>query len=81
VRGDGPVSIRLPNYPGIAKVTVTVFTTAFRMVNEFSATQAGGSDMALSLTDRRGQPLANGLYYVLIQAPSGKSVEKLLILR
>jgi hypothetical protein len=81
VKGDGPVSIRLPNYAGIAKVTVTVFTTAFRRVNEFPVTQAGGSDVALPLSDRTGEPLANGLYYVLIQTPLGKSVEKLLVLR
>jgi hypothetical protein len=81
VKGGGPVSIRLPNHAGTAKVTVTVFTTAFRRVNEFSVTQAGGSDVSLPLSDRNGKPLANGLYYVLIQTPSGKSIEKLLVLR
>jgi hypothetical protein len=81
VHGDGPVSIRLPNYPGTAKVTVTVFTTAFRMVNEFSVNRVGGSDVSLPLTDRNGHPLANGLYYVLIQTPDGRSIQKLLILR
>jgi hypothetical protein len=35
----------------------------------------------LPLSDRNGKPLANGLYYVLIQTPFGKSVEKLLVLR
>ncbi len=81
VSGPGPVNIQLPTYPGTSKVTVQVFTTAFRMVNEFSVTQAGGSVVSLPLTDRNNRPLANGLYYVLVNSPAGKSILKLLILR
>jgi hypothetical protein len=80
--GAGPVSIQLPTYPGTAKVTLQVFTTAFRMVNTLSYdNQAGGSNVALPLTDRNNRPLANGLYYVVVQTPAGKSILKLLILR
>jgi len=82
VNGPGPVSIQLPNYPGLATVSVKVFTTAFRQVNSFTVSnQAGGTNVSLSLTDQRGAPLANGLYYVLVQTPLGRSIEKLLILR
>ena len=82
VSGDGPVSIQLPNYPGTGKVTIQVFTTAFRMVNTIGfISEAGGSLVALPLTDRNGRSLANGLYYVVIQTPAGKSILKLLILR
>jgi len=79
--GSGPVSIRLPNYSGTAKVEVKVFTTAFRMVNEFTVSQEGGMDIALPLTNRSGAPLANGLYYVVVTTPEGRAVEKLLIIR
>jgi hypothetical protein len=80
--GPGPVSIQLPTYPGVAKVALQVFTTAFRMVNTLSYdNQAGGSNVALPLTDRNNRPLANGLYYVVVQSPAGRSILKLLILR
>jgi uncharacterized repeat protein (TIGR01451 family) len=80
--GAGPVSIRLPNYPGIANVTVKVFTTAFRMVNELHyPNQPGGTDVALPLTNRWGSPLADGLYYVVVYTPEGRAIEKLLIIR
>ena len=81
VSGPGPVTIQLPNYPGTGKVTVQVFTTAFRMVNEFTVNEAGGSKAPLPLTDRSNNPLANGLYYVAVQTPAGKSILKLLVLR
>lgn len=80
--GSGPVSIRLPNYPGTATVTVKVFTTAFRMVNTFTLpSQEGGTDIALPLTNRSGAPLANGLYYVVVTTPDGRAIEKLLVTR
>jgi arabinogalactan endo-1,4-beta-galactosidase len=79
--GSGPVSIRLPNYPGTATVTVKVFTTAFRMVNEFTRQSEGGTDIALPLTNRSGAPLANGLYYVVVTTPEGRAIEKLLVTR
>jgi hypothetical protein len=82
VSGPGPVTIQLPNYPGTDKVTLKVFTTAFRMVNTIPYdSQAGGSNISLPLTDRNNQPLANGLYYVVVKSPAGKSILKLLILR
>ncbi len=81
VSGPDPVTIQLPNYPGVGKVTVQVFTTAFRTVKEFSVTQAGGSVVSLPLSDQRGSPLANGLYYVAVTTPNGRSIMKLLILR
>jgi hypothetical protein len=82
VKGPGPVSIRLPEYAGVADISVKVFTTAFRMVNSFTVShQAGGADVSLPLTDRGGRPLANGLYYVMVTTPEGRSILKLLILR
>jgi hypothetical protein len=80
--GLQPVQIKLPNYPGVGMVTIEVFTTAFRKVNtEGFPNQVGGSSVPLALTGRNGVPLANGVYYVLVQSPAGRSVLKLLILR
>jgi hypothetical protein len=82
VSGPGPVTIQLPNYPGSEVVTIQVFTTAFRMVNSLPPkSEAGGSHVTLPLTDRNNRPLANGLYYVVVNSPAEKSILKLLILR
>ncbi len=82
VNGPGPISIRLPNYLGLADIPVKIYTTAFRLVDKFTANQmAGGSDVSLPLTDQGGTRLANGLYYVVVTTPLGRSIEKLLILR
>jgi hypothetical protein len=74
--------IRLPNYPGVGTVRIEVFTTAFRKVNAPPPSQqAGGATVDLPLTDKGGSPLANGLYYVVVNSPAGKSILKLLLLR
>lgn len=64
-------------------VEVMVFTTAFRKVEGIGLSNVpeGVSDVALPLTDPWGSPLADGLYYVVIRAPQGRMIVKLLILR
>jgi hypothetical protein len=66
-----------------SKVTIEVFTLAFRKVNTITLSNvpAGVSDIALPLTDREGRPFANGLYYVVVQTPQGRVIVKLLITR
>ncbi|HVM32406.1 MAG TPA: carbohydrate binding domain-containing protein [bacterium] len=81
VRGGTSVGIQLPPYPGTANVTLQVVTTAFRMVNRFTTPEMGGSVVTLPLTDWRGTPLADGIYYVVVQSPAGRSILRLLILR
>ncbi len=81
-KGGQAVSIQLPDFPGTATIEVKVFTTAFRKVNQFSqVNQTGGGNMSLPLSDQRGSPLADGLYYVVVTTPNGRSILKLLILR
>lgn len=79
--GNGPIYIALPiTQP--SEVKIQVFTTAFRKVQEKNyPSQPVGVPIQLELLDQSGAPLANGLYYVVIQTPVGKTVEKLLILR
>ncbi|MGH7738703.1 MAG: hypothetical protein ACREL1_01030 [bacterium] len=62
---------------------VEVFTVAFRKVNEISwmNVRPGITDVAIPLTDKRGSPLANGLYYVFARTTSERFITKLLILR
>jgi hypothetical protein len=42
---------------------------------------AGTTDIALPLTDQRGKPLANGLYYVVVQTAQGRFIVKLMVVR
>jgi hypothetical protein len=82
VTGPGPVTLQVSlKSPG--RVQISVYSTAFRRVNEIILPDvpAGTNDLSLPLTDRQGNPLANGLYYVVVQTPQGRSIIKLLVLR
>jgi rhamnogalacturonan endolyase len=82
VTGPGPVTLNL-HLSTAGRVQISVFTTAFRRVNEITLSNvpAGTTDVALPLTDREGTPLADGLYYVVVTTPQGRFVVKLMILR
>jgi hypothetical protein len=63
-------------------VTISVFTVALRKVQERTFTQiAPGGSITLGLTDDHGTLLANGLYYVAIEAQGERFITKLLVLR
>jgi hypothetical protein len=83
VTGPGPVTVQVSLGSPALKVTIEVFTLAFRKVNEITLSNvpAGITDIALFLTDRGGKPLANGLYYLLVQTPQGRSITKIMVLR
>lgn len=63
-------------------VKVKFFTPAFRKVleNPFSQVPAGTSEFPLDLKDRSGVPLANGIYFVVVEGPQVRKVLKLLLL-
>jgi hypothetical protein len=62
-------------------VKVQVFTIAFREVQSVAAAQVTGNNMTVSMIDKVGMPLANGLYYFVIQASGQKWIHKVLVLR
>jgi hypothetical protein len=80
--GPGPVTLQASLSSG-GRVQISVFTTAFRRVNEITLPNvpAGTTDIALPLTDQRGKPLANGLYYVVVQTAQGRFIVKLMVVR
>jgi hypothetical protein len=58
------------------------FTMSTRLVTDLSwSLQAQEKTLQWSLVDRRGKPLADGLYYVVLEGPDGRRVLKLLVLR
>jgi hypothetical protein len=77
----GPVEVLPPPYTGTSDVQVMVFTTAFRKVQEKDYTGIAYAPLSVVPLDDWGNPLASGLYYVVIYTKSGKSVGKLLVLR
>jgi hypothetical protein len=82
VTGPGPVTLQV-TLSTAGQARIEVFTLAFRMVNEITLPNvpAGTTNVALPLTNREGMPLANGLYYVVVQTPQGRFIVKLLVTR
>lgn len=70
-----------PYYSGTSDVRIQIFTAAFRMVREDRYPDQVYGVLTLELKDKTGVPLASGLYYVVVQTKTGRSVGKLLILR
>lgn len=68
--------------PSGGDVKVKFFTPAFRKVREdlFSSVPSGTTPEVLNLVDQGGKPLANGIYYVVVEGPQDRKVLKLLLI-
>ena len=79
----GPtVQVLPPLYNGISKVRVEVFTLAFRKVQDTTyPSLPSGTAVTLNLTGKDGNPLANGIYYVVVTTDYGRAIGKMLVLR
>ena len=76
------MSVMPPAFTGSADVTVQVFTTAFRKVQENSYPATTYGPLKILMRDDWGNPLASGLYYVVVNVDGHqRSVAKLLLLR
>ena len=62
---------------------IRIFTVAYRKVMEAQIQQVPtGGNLSFPLKDDWGTPLANGLYFLVVDKPNGvRSIESLLILR
>jgi hypothetical protein len=83
VNNPGGVQIQLTLGQAAYNMNVSVFTTAFRKVNEvdYGAQPAGKLTLPMVTQDKSGAPLANGLYYLVVKTPGGRWVGKLIVLR
>lgn len=81
-RDGGPIQLRV-NTGSTSEVRVRVYTTAFRKVREesFPVLGAGPKDLMLDLLDKERRPLANGLYYVMVDGVGKRWVLKLLVFK
>jgi hypothetical protein len=69
-------------YTGVSNVRVEVYTVAFRKVQDTTySSVSSGMPVELNLVNKWGDPLANGIYYLVVTTKGGKSTGKLLILR
>jgi hypothetical protein len=63
-------------------VEVKIFTIAFRRVSDKTfVLPAGTQNIPIELKGRTGAPLANGLYYIVVQTNKSRFIEKLIISR
>jgi hypothetical protein len=83
VDGTIPPVVRPPFYSGTSAVRVEIYTLAFRKVWDFTKkdVQWGRPDIPVSLVGKDGNPLSNGLYYVVVTTNSGRTIGKMLVLR
>lgn len=79
----GPtVSVLPPAYQGLGDVRVEIFTIAFRKVQDETFWNVpSGKPVTVELTDRRGAPLADGVYYIVVTVDGHRSTGKLLVIR
>ena len=81
--GPGPVQVQINLAQASNDLVVSVFSTAFRKVNEihYGPKTAGLITLTLVGIDEWNIPLANGLYYVVVRAPQGLLIGKWVVLR
>jgi hypothetical protein len=77
----GPVNILPAAYTGNKNVKIQIFTTAFRKVQEKMYDLQPYGPITITMEDNWGNPLASGLYYVVIEVDDSHTVSKLLLLR
>jgi hypothetical protein len=78
---SGPmVTIQLPA-ANATNVKVQMFSISFREVRTINVPQVTGNTLRVSLMDKSGVSLANGLYYFAININGQKWIDKVLILR
>lgn len=73
-------TIQLPE-ANATNVKIQIFTIAFREVQTIKVAQVVGQTIQVPLVDKSGMPLADGLYYFVIQANGQKWTNKVLVLR
>ena len=81
---DGqPVTVELALAQDTQDLSLTVFTTAFRKINQinYGAKNKGTLLLPLPMVDKRNSPLANGLYYLVVNTPDGRAIGKLILSR
>jgi hypothetical protein len=76
------VQILPPPYSGDSVVRVEIYTLAFRKVQDNTyGPVVTGTPIPVSLSGKDGNPLSDGLYYVVVTVNGKRTIGKLLLLR
>jgi len=76
------VYILPPYYSGVSNVRIEIFTLGFRKVIDLTMDSVPtGMAITVRLVNRFGNPLANGLYYVVVTTRNGRTTGKLLVIK
>jgi hypothetical protein len=71
--------------PAGSSLVWDVFTTAFRKVAGSSQAFGGNTTVTWNLTDKAGNPVSSGLYYIRVKGSGGSSnttrILKVIVLR
>jgi hypothetical protein len=82
VKGTDQVTVLPPTFSGVSDVRIQVFTLAFRKVlDNTNRGMVSGQGIPIPLVDSYNDPLANGLYYVVVTTNEGRKIGKLIVLR
>jgi hypothetical protein len=83
VRDAGLVQAQVTLPSPAYKAKLKLFTLSGRKIYEetIGALPQGSSTLTIPLNDNGGAPIANGLYYVVVNISSGNIIGKLLITR
>jgi non-lysosomal glucosylceramidase len=81
--GDGPLQVQISLPQSVNSLTIQIFTTAFRKIfsQDFGSFPSGASIIRITPLDISHVPLANGLYYLVVNTSSGRFITKLIILQ
>ncbi len=83
VSGNSQTVTLWVNNPTIGNLHVKLYTISFREISDqvFSHVAAGVTGLTIDLHDKRGNQLADGLYYIVVDGNIARGMTKLLILR
>jgi hypothetical protein len=83
LEGGETVMVSVPLGEDAESVLLQVFTTAYRKILEenLGSMPAGMNNVALTLRDSKGKPLANGVYYIVITTEKGRAIGKFVVIR
>jgi hypothetical protein len=78
----GPVKLHIQSQAMASDIKVQIFTVGYRKILEQVFSQvAPGNDVVVNMMDNWNDPLANGLYYVVVGTNQGQTTLKLLVLK
>jgi hypothetical protein len=83
VAGTTPVNLQMTLMKPVKRFTMMLYTTAYRKVNSWFAENLSAEtyNTPLEIQDISGTPLANGVYFLVLNLDGERQVLKMMVLR